>query len=84
VRAHKMILVARSEYFRGMFRKGAMREGTTCEVVIESHEEQPVRWMLEYIYTNRVADLHRCVCTCSFYYCKQSLCSSAISVSNNI
>jgi hypothetical protein len=23
-----------------------------------------VRWMLEYIYTNRVADLHRCVCVC--------------------
>ncbi|KAG5185888.1 BTB/POZ protein [Tribonema minus] len=60
VKAHKVVLVARSEYFRNMFRRGAMREGATCEVSIESHEEQTVRWMLEYFYTNEVVDLHRC------------------------
>lgn len=32
VKAHKTHLVARSEYFRSMFRKGAMRESETCEV----------------------------------------------------
>ena len=32
VKAHKTHLVARSEYFRSMFRKGAMRESETSEV----------------------------------------------------
>mmetsp|Transcript_2667 Transcript_2667/g.3645 ORF Transcript_2667/g.3645 Transcript_2667/m.3645 type:complete len:349 (-) Transcript_2667:230-1276(-) len=60
VRAHKMILVARSEYFRNMFRRDAMREASQGEVFIKCHEEQTVRWMLEYLYTNRISDLHRC------------------------
>lgn len=33
VKAHKTHLVARSEYFRSMFRKGAMRESQTSEVL---------------------------------------------------
>ncbi|CAM9612712.1 unnamed protein product [Chrysoparadoxa australica] len=60
VRAHKSILVARSEYFKSMFRKGAMKEGQTCEINIKFHEEQTMRWLLEFIYTNRVAGLQRC------------------------
>lgn len=57
VRAHKTHLVARSEYFRSMFRKGAMRESETCEVFVKEHEEATLRQMLEYIYTNRVKDM---------------------------
>lgn len=36
VKAHKTHLVARSEYFRSMFRKGAMRESETSEVSLTS------------------------------------------------
>ncbi|CAM9511614.1 unnamed protein product, partial [Phaeothamnion confervicola] len=57
VGAHKAVLVARSEYFHGMFRKGAMREGQTSKVTVEGHEPSSMRKMLEFIYTNRVSDL---------------------------
>ena len=33
VKAHKAILVARGEYFRGLFRKGGMRESETGTMV---------------------------------------------------
>ncbi|CAM9145278.1 unnamed protein product [Discosporangium mesarthrocarpum] len=59
VRAHKTHLVARSEYFRRMFRKGAMRESQTNEVGVPHHEEATLRQMLEFVYTNRIKDLHR-------------------------
>ena len=35
VKAHKAILVARGEYFRGLFRKGGMRESETGTMVSE-------------------------------------------------
>eukprot|EP00904_Undaria_pinnatifida_P002730 jgi/Undpi1/12458/HiC_scaffold_5.g02129.m1 len=57
VKAHKTHLVARSEYFRSMFRKGAMRESETSEVTVSEHDETTLRQMLEYIYTNRVKDM---------------------------
>ncbi|CAM9520289.1 unnamed protein product, partial [Choristocarpus tenellus] len=59
VKAHKTHLVARSEYFRSMFRKGAMRESETNEVSVPHHEEPALRQMLEFVYTNRIKDLHR-------------------------
>ncbi|CAB1109139.1 unnamed protein product [Ectocarpus sp. CCAP 1310/34] len=57
VKAHKTHLVARSVYFRSMFRKGAMRESETSEVTVMEHDEATFRQMLEYIYTNRVKDM---------------------------
>mmetsp|Transcript_20304 Transcript_20304/g.30010 ORF Transcript_20304/g.30010 Transcript_20304/m.30010 type:complete len:345 (+) Transcript_20304:128-1162(+) len=60
VKAHKAILVARSDYFRNMFRPNSLKEGTTYEIVFPDHDAQTVRWMIEYIYTNRISDLHRC------------------------
>ncbi|CAM9256028.1 unnamed protein product [Ascophyllum nodosum] len=57
VKAHKTHLIARSEYFRSMFKKGSMRESQTSEVVVHEHDEATLRQMLEYIYTNRVKDM---------------------------
>uniref|UniRef100_A0A7S2W1Z2 BTB domain-containing protein n=1 Tax=Rhizochromulina marina TaxID=1034831 RepID=A0A7S2W1Z2_9STRA len=60
VRAHKAILVARGDYFKGLFRKGSMRESETNTVAMEKHSVPTLERMLEFIYTNRVEGLKEC------------------------
>uniref|UniRef100_K3X2J0 BTB domain-containing protein n=1 Tax=Globisporangium ultimum (strain ATCC 200006 / CBS 805.95 / DAOM BR144) TaxID=431595 RepID=K3X2J0_GLOUD len=57
LRAHRLILTARCEIFYAMFRPGAMRESEAGAVRIEDHSPDMVSKMLEFIYTNRVADI---------------------------
>ena len=64
VRAHKCILTARAEYFKALFRTGqksggvAFREAQECIVRVESiFAERHVRYLLEFIYTNRLKDI---------------------------
>lgn len=59
VRAHKAVLVARGDYFKGLFRVGSMRESETNEMVMEKHTVPTLERMLEYIYTNRVVSILR-------------------------
>ncbi len=66
--AHKAILTARGEYFKGLFRKtdsgrscwssGAASDGTI--VVPSCFDVQTVKRMLEFVYTNRVAGIKDC------------------------
>ena len=37
VKAHKAILVARGDYFKGLFRKGSMKESETNIMIMEKH-----------------------------------------------
>lgn len=61
VLAHKAVLVARGEYFRGVFRTATgMRESVSNEMVMEKHSVPTLERMLEYIYTNRVEHLKDC------------------------
>jgi hypothetical protein len=60
VRAHKAVLVARCDYFSGIFRKGGMRESETNEVHMERVSVPTLERMLEYLYTNRVEQLKDC------------------------
>ena len=60
VRAHKSVLVARGEYFKGLFRKGGMRESESNEMVMEKHTVPTLERMLEFMYTNRVEQLKDC------------------------
>lgn len=57
IRAHRLILTTRCEIFYAMFRPGAMRESEAGVVRIEDHSPDMVSKMLEFIYTNRVADI---------------------------
>nr|CCA14305.1 conserved hypothetical protein [Albugo laibachii Nc14] len=57
--AHRSILSARCEFFRAMLRPGAMKESTAGVVRITNHSAEMVSKMLEFIYTNRVSDLHK-------------------------
>jgi hypothetical protein len=60
VKAHKAILVARGEYFQGLFRKGSMRESETNIMIMEKHNVATLERMLEFMYTNRVETLKAC------------------------
>jgi len=66
IRAHKCILTARTEYFKALFRRSAggkdsrvaFRESEECMVRVEPNFSQMhIRCMLEFIYTNRVANI---------------------------
>ena len=62
VKAHRLILMARSEVFRAMLdrrRCGNMRESMEGEIRLEEPGADSVRRMLEYIYTNRVKNLEQ-------------------------
>lgn len=62
IKAHRLILMARSEVFRAMLdrrRGGSMRESVEGEIVLEEPGADSVRRMLEYIYTNRVKNLEQ-------------------------
>jgi hypothetical protein len=69
VRAHKCVLTARAEYFKAHFRKSvssdlntAFRESISGDIHVDPcFSEKTVRYMLEFIYTNRI----RSIATCS-------------------
>jgi speckle-type POZ protein len=66
IRAHKCILTARTDYFKALFRKGAtpagginsrvaFRESEECTINVDpTFSALHVRYMLEFIYTNRI------------------------------
>eukprot|EP00979_Chaetoceros_neogracilis_P001468 scaffold253_cov267-Chaetoceros_neogracile.AAC.1 len=62
VRAHKCILTARAEYFKAHFRKSsssdskiAFREPIDGAIKVDSSfSERTIRFMLEFVYTNRI------------------------------
>jgi hypothetical protein len=60
VKAHKAVLVARGDYFKGLFRKGSMRESETNIMTMEKHTVPTLERMLEFMYTNRVDQLKDC------------------------
>jgi len=60
VKAHKAVLVARGDYFKGLFRKGSMMESETNVMMMEKHTVPTLERMLEFIYTNRVDQLKDC------------------------
>lgn len=64
IRAHKCILTARTDYFKALFRKGkgdddmAFKESQESTVTVDStFTPLHIRYMLEFIYTNRIRDL---------------------------
>jgi hypothetical protein len=59
VRAHKAVLVARCDYFKGLFREGTLRESASNEVAMERMAVPTLERMLEFIYTNRVETLDK-------------------------
>lgn len=60
VKAHKAVLVARGDYFKGLFRTGSMMESETNTMTMEKHSVPTLERMLEFIYTNRVEQLKDC------------------------
>lgn len=68
VRAHKCILTARAEYFKAHFRKSAstdlnitFRESSSGDIRVDPcFSEKTVRYMLEFIYTNRIQNIATC------------------------
>jgi speckle-type POZ protein len=69
IRAHKSILTARTDYFKALFRKGAkspggknsgvaFKESDEARIAVEStFTLSHIQYMLEFIYTNRIASL---------------------------
>lgn len=58
VKAHKSILTARSDYFKALFRNGQFRESETCEIRVDPvFTSRHIRHVLEFLYTNRIAEL---------------------------
>eukprot|EP00980_Cylindrotheca_fusiformis_P008785 scaffold1869_cov122-Cylindrotheca_fusiformis.AAC.47 len=67
IRAHKCILTARTEYFKALFRKApqgvedarmAFKESKECTIHVDSaFTPLHIRYMLEFIYTNRVQEI---------------------------
>mmetsp|Transcript_20401 Transcript_20401/g.29228 ORF Transcript_20401/g.29228 Transcript_20401/m.29228 type:complete len:401 (+) Transcript_20401:35-1237(+) len=64
--AHRAVLAARSEYFTAMFREGGMSESVSeagtapTQIRIRSHSAAAFRRMLEFLYSNSIADLAAC------------------------
>lgn len=74
IRAHKCILTARADYFKALFRKGAVpstgggepitgvafRESSECVIHVEpSFAPQHISYTLEFLYTNRIRTLNK-------------------------
>jgi speckle-type POZ protein len=64
LKAHKSVLTARAEYFKALFRTNAktktagtsFRESEECIITVDAEfTEQHIRFILEFIYTNRIA-----------------------------
>ena len=68
IRAHKSVLTARGEYFKGLFRKGCWKEtvspsGESNEATVMVGNEftkETITRMLEWIYTNRIEHEEDC------------------------
>mmetsp|Transcript_7998 Transcript_7998/g.10633 ORF Transcript_7998/g.10633 Transcript_7998/m.10633 type:complete len:320 (+) Transcript_7998:57-1016(+) len=60
VKAHKAILVGRSDCFRATFRKGGMKESENGILSMESHDVATVSRMLEFLYTNKIQHISTC------------------------
>ena len=61
IRAHKSILTARGEYFKGLFRKGCWRESDEGVIQVGTEfNERTIRMMLEWVYTNRIRNFEEC------------------------
>lgn len=56
IRAHKCVLVARSPFFKALFRTNSFSD-TACVHVESIYQPKHVNCVLEFIYTNRVAGL---------------------------
>ncbi len=59
VKAHKAILLVRSEYFRAMFRSGGMRESEESVFHVKDYSYESFSRMIEYIYTNTIRDIEK-------------------------
>lgn len=60
IRAHKSILTARADYFKALFRttEGGFMESQICEIQVDPiFTEQHIRYVLEFIYTNRIREI---------------------------
>ncbi len=60
IMSHRIVLVARSAYFRSMLRRDGMIEGSTNVVTMADRSESTIRRMLQFMYCNRIADLLSC------------------------
>ena len=60
VPAHKTILTARGEYFKGLFRKGCFADQDGKITVDSEFSERIITLMLEFLYTNRIDSLPDC------------------------
>lgn len=60
IRAHKVVLTARSEYFQALFSHNTFREGTESTVTVDAaYGTLHVQTVLEYMYTNNIQQLLR-------------------------
>ena len=61
IRAHKCILTARGEYFKALFRKNCFREVEGGKIHVDRcFSPDTIRKMLEFIYCNRISNIHEC------------------------
>lgn len=68
VRAHKCVLTARAEYFKAHFRKASsldsnltFLESSSGDIHVDPcFSEKTIRFMLEFIYTNRIQNIANC------------------------
>lgn len=61
LRAHKSILTARGDYFKGLFRKGCFSESDEGKITVPTEfSARTIGLMLEFIYTNRINELPNC------------------------
>ncbi|GMI47024.1 hypothetical protein TrCOL_g1016 [Triparma columacea] len=61
VKAHKSILTARGEYFKGLFRKGCWSESDEGIINVGTEFNEPtIRRMLEWVYSNRIRNFEDC------------------------
>ncbi len=59
IKGHRAILSARSDFFDAMLRVGGMSESLQNEITIH-HDVSSFRRMLEFIYTDEIADIKAC------------------------
>ncbi|KAI6206609.1 Protein roadkill [Aphelenchoides besseyi] len=59
IKTHKAILSARSTVFKAMFAHSGMKESNNSVVVIEDLDEETVRGMLSFIYSDNVRELNK-------------------------
>jgi speckle-type POZ protein len=58
VSAHKTILTARGEYFKALFKTDTFQESKSCVIRVDPmFSEHQVKLVLEFMYTNRIAEI---------------------------